>query len=192
LSRTGLDSLSVELGIGGDQSENPLPVKLTNLSAKLLTNQSTLINWQTSFEYNSNKFIVQRSLDKNKWINRGEIKSKGNSTTTQNYSFIDDVNGLSIVIYYRLLQVDMDGTITTSKIVSVQPTKQTIVTLQVYPNPTSDKFRVTGLNNKAMLFDITGKQQLEILADGEINIAHLPAGMYFLRTDNEAIKIVKK
>nr|MBP9690234.1 T9SS type A sorting domain-containing protein [Bacteroidia bacterium] len=192
ISRTGLTMLSGDIGIGGDQSENPLPVKLTMLSAKLITNQTTQINWQTAFEYNSAKYIVQRSLDKNKWTNRGEIKSKGNSIATQNYHFIDDVNGLSNVVYYRLIQVDLDGTSTNSKIVSVVLAKQAIATLQVYPNPATDKFTITGLNAKAMLFDITGKLQLEILADGEINIAHLPAGMYFLRTENEAIKIVKR
>jgi hypothetical protein len=42
------------------------------------------------------------------------------------------------------------------------------------------------------VYDITGKQQLEIIADGEIDITHLPAGIYFLRTANDAVKIVKQ
>ena len=125
------------------------------------------------------------------WITRGEVKSQGNSTTTTNYHFNDDVSGLNNVLYYRLVQTDLDGASTTSKVVSVALSKQVIAALQVYPNPANDKFVVSGLTGKAQVYDITGKQQLEITADGEVNISHLPAGIYFLRSANETIKVVK-
>jgi uncharacterized protein YtpQ (UPF0354 family) len=61
----------------------------------------------------------------------------------------------------------------------------------VYPNPVNDKLIVSGLIGSAHVYDITGKHQLEITADGEVNITHLPAGIYFLRTETEVIKLVK-
>jgi hypothetical protein len=191
ISRSGLDSLSGEFGIGGDQMENPLPVKLTTLQARLINDNSTQIKWQTAFEYNAAKFVVQRSTDKLKWITRGEVKSQGNSTITTSYHFNDDVSGLNNVVYYRLVQADLDGASTISKVVSVALSKQVIAALQVYPNPANDKFVVSGLTGKAQVYDITGKQQLEITADGEVNISHLPDGIYFLRNINETIKIIK-
>ena len=191
IARTGLTSLSGEFGIGGDQSENPLPVKLTAFSAQLLGDASTRLKWQTAFEYNSAKFIIQRSTDKTKWINRGEVKSQRNATTATNYTFNDEVNGLSNTVYYRLLQVDLDGVSTTSKVVSVVLAKQVTTALHVYPNPVNDKLIVSGLVGSAHVYDITGKHQLEITADGEVNITHLPAGIYFLRTETEVIKLVK-
>lgn len=191
IARTGLTSLSGEFGIGGDQSENPLPVKLTAFSAQLSGDASTRLKWQTAFEYNAAKFIIQRSTDKTKWINRGEVKSQRNATTTTNYTFNDEVNGLSNTVYYRLLQVDLDGVSTASKVVSVVLAKQVTTALHVYPNPVNDKLIVSGLVGSAHVYDITGKHQLEITADGEVNITHLPAGIYFLRTETEVIKLVK-
>ncbi len=191
IARTGLTSLSGEFGIGGDQSENPLPVKLTAFSAQLSGDASTRLKWQTAFEYNSAKFIIQRSTDKTKWTNRGEVKSQGNATTATNYTFNDEVNGLSNTVYYRLLQVDLDGVSTASKVVSVVLAKQVTTALHVYPNPVNDKLVVSGLVGSAHVYDITGKHQLEITADGEVNITHLPAGIYFLRTETEVIKLVK-
>ncbi len=191
IARTGLNNLSGDFGIGGDQSENPLPVRLTMLQAKLTNDNNAQVKWQTGYEYNSAKFVVQRSTDKVKWSVRGEVKSQGNSSTNTNYQFNDDVSGLSNTVYYRLVQVDLDGTNTTSKMVSVVLSKTAPMNLQVYPNPATEKLTVTGLNGKAIVYDITGKQQLEITADGEVNIAHLPAGIYFLRSANETVKIVK-
>ncbi len=191
ISRTGLTNLFGEFGVSGEVSENPLPVRLTMLQAKLTNDNNTQLKWQTAFEYNSAKFVVQRSTDKLKWSTRGEVKSQGNSSTNTNYQFNDDVSGLNNTVYYRLVQVDSDGTNTTSKTVSVVLTKAVQASLQVYPNPATEKLTVTGLNGKAIVYDITGKQQLEITADGEVNIAHLPAGIYFLRSANETVKIVK-
>jgi hypothetical protein len=191
VARTGLTNLAGDLGIGGDQLENPMPVKLTHLQARLLNDNNAQVKWQTSYEYNSAKFVVQRSTDKLKWSVRGEVKSHGNTSANTNYQFNDDVSGLNNTVYYRLVQVDLDGTNTTSKTVSVVLSKAVQTSLQVYPNPATEKLTVTGLNGKAIVYDITGKQQLEITADGEINIAHLPAGIYFLRSVNETVKIIK-
>lgn len=191
ISRIGLSNLAGDFGIGGDQLENPMPVKLTSLQARLINDNSAQVKWQTAHEYNSAKFVVQRSTDKLKWSVRGEVKSHGNTSTNTNYQFNDDVSGLNNTVYYRLVQVDLDGTNTTSKTVSVVLSKALQASLQVYPNPATEKLTVTGLNGKAIVYDITGKQQLEITADGEVSIAHLPAGIYFLRSTNETVKIVK-
>ena len=191
IARTGINNLSGEFGVSGDRSENPLPVKLTLLQARLINDHTSQIKWQTSFEYNAAKFVIQRSTDKLKWITRGEVKSQRNSTTPISYHFNDDVSGLDNVVYYRLFQVDLEGTSTTSKTVNVLLSKTVNAGIQVYPNPANDRFVVSGLTGKAQVYDITGKQQLEITADGEVNISHLPAGIYFLRSANETIKVVK-
>jgi hypothetical protein len=190
--RTALNNLSGDLGIGGDQLENPLPVKLTLLQARIINDHNSQIKWQTAFEYNSAKFLIQRSTDKLKWTTRAEVKSQGNSTTNTNYHFNDDISGLNNTIYYRLVQIDLDGLTTMSKSVNVVLSKTLNVALQVYPNPTNGKLMINGLIGKAILYDLTGKQQFEIFADGEVDISHLPPGMYFLRSVNETIKVVKK
>ncbi len=190
--RTALNNLSGDLGIGGDQLENPLPVKLTLLQVRIINDHSSQIKWQTAFEYNSAKFLIQRSTDKLKWTTRAEVKSQGNSTTNTNYHFNDDISGLNNTIYYRLVQIDLDGLTTISKSVNVFLSKTLNVALQVYPNPTNEKLMINGLIGKAILYDLTGKQQFEIFADGEVDISHLPPGMYFLRSANETIKVVKK
>ena len=71
--------------------------------------------------------------------------------------------------------------------------------LKVYPNPTTGKLRIErgALEIKFIrLIDFVGRIVLSQNGDGEtakeINISHLPAGIYFLQVDGETVKIVKQ
>lgn len=68
--------------------------------------------WSTGSEQNNDFFVVQRSLDGKTWTDGGNVKGAGNSSTINNYEYIDDavepVSG-SAIFYYRLKQTDFDG-----------------------------------------------------------------------------------
>jgi hypothetical protein len=69
--------------------------------------------------------------------------------------------------------------------------------LLVYPNPTTDKLTI---NNEQLtidnveIFDVYGKKHHLITSSSHhlINIAHLPAGIYFLKISTAAGEVVKK
>jgi len=52
--------------------------------------------------------------------------------------------------------------------------------IQIYPNPASEKFNISGPFNKAIVFNIEGKQ-LIISRSNEIDISLLSGGVYLIK-----------
>lgn len=112
-----------------------LPVTFLQLNGQYANGRS-LLNWSTASESNSSHFIVQRSLDGLRFTGVGKVTAAGNSTTPRQYRFTDDLSTIvppAGEIFYRLLQVDLDGETKASKVVKVQAG--------------SDALRFTLLNN---------------------------------------------
>lgn len=85
-----------------------LPVQLTTFTLSIIDKNSVSLNWTTSSEINNSHFLVETSLDGLNWSVIGLVEGAGNSTVQNDYSFIDnDLTGG--VQYYRLQQVDFDG-----------------------------------------------------------------------------------
>lgn len=85
----------------------PLPVELISFDGFGYP-QHNLLTWSTATEYNSDYFIIQRSLDGFNWVEIGYEKSVGNSTEKVDYSFIDVYRNDGLT-YYKLSQYDFDG-----------------------------------------------------------------------------------
>lgn len=191
LVRTGLTSLSGEFGVGGDQSENPLPVKFASIKATKIDNSTISIKWRTSFEYNASHFVVQRSTDKNYWVNLNKVPAQGNSLSTVNYQYTDYSTNHRGVIYYRLIQVDLDGKMDVSSTVSVDLDSEQFLGVSLYPNPTNGVFEVKGILGPAVVYNIAGVKVMEIYQDGNVDLSSWPNGIYFLKTPIQTLKIVK-
>jgi hypothetical protein len=105
------------LTINGTVALVPLPVNLVYFKGQYLDKQVN-IAWQTSSEHNSSHFDLQRSTDALEFITIHKTESAGSSYQTKNYTFLD-TNPLLGTNYYRLRQVDNDGLMTYSKIISI-------------------------------------------------------------------------
>lgn len=94
-----------------------LPVTLTSFTAQKQVS-GVQLKWNTATEQNNSHFHVQRSTDGITFSNIAKISGAGNSNALLDYFFIDksSVSGMN---YYRLNQVDFDGTESLSKIVSI-------------------------------------------------------------------------
>ncbi len=163
-----------------------LPVSLTSFTATN-TGKSVLLNWQTANELNNNYFAVERSTNGLSFQQIAAVKSKGNSSQTQQYSY-EDFNFSTGQNYYRLKQVDNDGKFAYSKIVSVDLVTATAIRL--YPNPVKNILTVEGLNPSAntrlSIFDISGKALQQLNTTGRsytYNLQQLPAGSYYLKVE---------
>jgi len=95
----------------------PLPVTINSFTASAKTGYNHLA-WQTYSEINNDVFIVQKSLDGTAFHDIAIIKGAGSSNTVQNYSY-DDNNLTFNKEYYRLIQKDVDGSVTIYSIISV-------------------------------------------------------------------------
>lgn len=116
-----------------------LPVELLSFGASAKPEHVDVL-WTTASERNSSHFMVQRSADGERFIDLGRVEAAGTSTQTIDYAFMDEapLEGLS---YYRLDQVDLDGTRKYSPVVTVVygPGQRGI---ELYPNPAVERVRV--------------------------------------------------
>ncbi|MCU0423032.1 MAG: FG-GAP-like repeat-containing protein [Bacteroidia bacterium] len=192
--RTSLTSINGEYTVGGDQSINPLPVKWGPIFVRKSASDVIDVSWVTLQEINADKFIVQRSSDGKTWENRGEIKAVGNSLVKNNYRFNDAINTNDPVYFYRIKQFEVSGDYDYSKVVSIQLNGElnTEQEFTIYPNPANQSVFVTGLTGVAIIFDITGKQIMEINHNGYADISNLRPGIYFIRSNEKSIRLVKQ
>ncbi len=110
-----------------------VPVKLVDFNTKELSDNKILLTWHTTQEQNNEKFIIEKSNDAKTWEAIGELHGGKNSTTLQVYSFVDNLKDNSLIVYYRLKQIDFDGKFEYSKVVS-QNIHSSHYELQAYPN----------------------------------------------------------
>ena len=180
-----------------------LSAQLTNFG---LTQQSNGIgiNWSTSSETNTDKFVVEKSAD-GVLFNTLTIKAAaGNSFSTLNYNTLDKnpINGIN---YYRLLTIDKNGDQKYSKVESIVYGIDANG-LTVYPNPVKETLNVSwkALNTASSLeiYNLDGKlllsTNLKIKANtAKINVNNLDNGVYLLRLKSQlktqsVIKFIKQ
>lgn len=119
---------------------SPVPTAFLDLTARK-EGAKAILSWKTASEQNSHYFNIQRSADGiNFNANIGDVNAAGNSNSLRNYSF-EDQSPLSKWNYYRIEEVDFDGTKTFSNIAAVNFDKSKNMIL-LYPNPTSSQLNL--------------------------------------------------
>ncbi len=96
------------------------------------------LSWATAGEKNNDYFNVQRSATGQEFQTiatvKGQGQGQGNSTSAHEYALLDSRPRAGLA-YYRLRQVDIDGTSVFSPIVAVKEQLQTDIAM--YPNPST-------------------------------------------------------
>ena len=117
--------------------------------------------WETASEYNSSHFDVENSRDGITWDVVKTIEAEGFSTELIVYNY-NDINAHGGDNYYRLTQVDIDGTSKTYDVINVSCSQTTSGYFSIFPNPSSGSFQVM-LNNS----DIVGQAEMNIVTRKE-------------------------
>jgi Reeler domain len=164
-------------GVGGFSALIPLPVELTKFTGAL-NRESVHLYWQTATELNSDKFFITRSVDNRNFERIGQVDAAEQSTTTKNYTFTDTRLPDAKQLYYRLEQIDLDGTNTPSRIVSLRQAQSNTRVRFLDGNPMawngSVRFQVESADqaNSARLLSIDGRLlgETAIIADAENEI----------------------
>lgn len=155
----------------------PLPVELVGFTATSGAD-SVALRWQTASERACAGFWVERSSDGVSFARRRFVASQGNSAGRHSYQ-VQEPAPLARA-YYRLRQVDLDGTESFSPVVSVAPLRLVVT---AYPNPAHEFTAVLGAaGSMARLFDMAGRLRREQLldAEGRLDLRGLPVGSYLL------------
>lgn len=185
VSTTTISSFG-NLSFGSSGGANPLPVELLAFNA-LPNDGSVDITWSTASESNSDHFQVEATPDGTIFRTVGIAAAAGHSQTTLTYSMRDEspYEGTS---YYRLKQVDVDGTVTYSDLVAVQFDAYGVrSSMLVYPNPSNGVLNVKPISADGPfsieVMDATGRIALrrEVWDGGSLislDAAELPEGRY--------------
>lgn len=160
----------------------PLAVEyLAPLRAQVIDSQVEL-SWSTASEVNSKSFEVERTADLREWQKIGTLNAKNNSNTATTYTAIDS-SPLIATSYYRLKQMDFDGTFSYSNTVSVHFEN---IGFSIYPNPTNEWIRlILSKRTKAtvVIADLTGKVFVRKTIDDNqvyIDLSRFSAGEYLV------------
>ena len=86
-------------------------VDLISFIAIPTTNHTAQLNWMTASEINNSHFEIERSYDGRDFEMIDHVSGNGNSQHQIDYSYTDaSVSKLENTVFYRLKQVDFDGT----------------------------------------------------------------------------------
>jgi hypothetical protein len=199
----GFGGSNCDFTISGWSGVNILPVQMLGLTGYARDTEN-LLSWTTASEVNNHSFIIGKSTDGKNYIKIGEEEGSGNSSSKIDYEFIDKKINHPI-IYYRLTQVDFDGSSKTIGNIFITRELDNII---AYPNPASDKLTFTfntslkGIYNLEFV-DVQGRVVSESLILENTNSANsiifneLKEGLYLVRILHnnliiETIKIIKE
>jgi hypothetical protein len=149
------------------------------------------LTWKTVSELNSDYFVVQHSRNGGSFQDLDKIKAAGNSNIETTYSYVHKSSN-SGVDYYRIKQVDTDGSTDYSKLVSVDNTSITKSQISFYPNPSKGIVQFDQPVTQITIMDVIGKVVLrssgkEVQA---IDVATLRNGNYYIEIEGQRAQLL--
>jgi hypothetical protein len=159
----------------GNSSANPFPIPSSNLATSSiwvvvsnsialpvewldfdvrLNNHEVEISWKTAMESNNDYFTVERAQDIERFEPLATVPGKGTTSAVSSYSVVDP-NPMHGTTYYRVKQIDYDGTASYSGLRSVTYDGPDFAFLNVYPSPgdgKSMKVDIQGLRDRRSVY----------------------------------------
>lgn len=187
---------------------NPSPIAVVGASGtafpvELLTfeghpeGQTAVLNWLTDREVNNDYFELERSADGEDFLALGQRKGQGTTDEMTAYEFVDEFP-FSGINYYRLRQVDFDGSFLYSQTIQVR-FEDGEPSLTVSPNPFHNQLEISWPEKGSdpatfALFNLHGQEViLEILEDNHhtLRLDHLPEGIYYYRISQNGAQVAE-
>ncbi len=168
-----------------------LPVELTEFVAKAINDHTVSLHWNTASEINNNHFDIERSSDGKKFQVIGQVKGNGTTQVSHDYQFTDAQLAAEGIYYYRLNQINNEGSSEYSPVVSVAMAG---VKVKVYPTVIHNRLNILSASNTlpVTVIDMTGRILREFNHTPEsIDVSDLGAGVYLVRVGNEIVRVVK-
>ena len=183
-----------------------VPVKWIFVKGKH-TGNTVQLNWATAAEVNNDHFEIERSENGRDFSKIGQINGASGSTGTKEYAF-EDLQPKTGTSYYRIKQVDKNGTSEYSIIVTVN-SSITRARLEYFPNPASSFVNLM-VDDKGTgpvqirIYNMEGKlvKEQQVMKNDQIlttsiQIQNLATGIYMMEVKmgsewKEVRKIVKQ
>ncbi len=188
-------------------SNTPVEMTFFRISS-LPQDRGALLSWQTASETNNFGFNIQRTRqeDKENWKTIGFVNGQGTSNKIHSYQFIDDEKLLSGTYFYRLKQMDTDGSYRYTAVETRIVQAPALFALeQNVPNPFNPRTTISfQLKNDSYVnisvYNIHGRK-IATLVDGDKKSGHhtiqfdtkdMSAGTYFYTMQAGSFKETRK
>lgn len=185
-----------------------LPIQYIEFNSIDKQSSGIQLNWKTLNEQNTLAFEIERKYSNEEtWMTIGKTPAAGQSSKELTYSYSDVTYAQRDKIYYRIKQVDVDGTFTYTDIKGIELKKNSQVKLDGFPNPVKDLYHltITGAKDDKVsidVFDILGRsvsrKTLSIVKGSnyhDLNMGTYTPGTYIVRVSsaeiNESMTVVK-
>jgi len=160
-----------------------------------------VLQWYIASQKNNDYFVVERSTDMLHFIEIGTVDGHGTTPQLIRYTFIDD-HPLNGEAYYRIRQVDFDGTTDYSQTISVNYLSSEQF-LAIFPNPINKKWvniRSEGLRGDIHIQILNSQGKIVYSEDFQVqsnftkklNVSDLPNGLYYLQINDADHSLTKK
>ena len=187
----GLDNIVVS-------AATSLPVTLEKFRALTLA-KGVELEFTTASERNNDYFVIERSTDGRDFKEIGQVDGKGDTYAGHFYTWTDQ-NPSPGKNYYRLVQVDLDGSASFSPVVSAITGATEKMLLS--PSPANDQIYISigqpavedgnwEIFNSAGQLVLNGIWQQE-MSDTDIDLSALNGGMYIFRITTGSTVLVKQ
>lgn len=170
-----------------------IPVELGTFNATVIEGKKVKLDWFTITETNNSGFTIERSKEGFNFKEIFFIGGNGTSVTRNTYSYVDEDVDFG-TYYYRLKQIDHDGSSKYLNIVAVDlGLPKSFELRQNFPNPFNPSTKISftipgGINHKIVLkvFDLLGNEVAKLLDEFksagvyviEFNASELKSGVY--------------
>lgn len=184
-------------------SMGALPVCLSSFSANI-TKSGILLKWETASEIDNYGFEIECNTNNNGWETIGFIKGNGTTNIKNTYSFIDKISKIG-KLFYRLKQINNDGSFTYSQTIEISNEPKTFTLYQNYPNPFNPTTQITyylpyNTNVRIKIYDITGRELFTAVNEYQqsgiktisIDCSNLTSGIYYYQLQAGNYKETKK
>lgn len=174
-------------------SYTPLPVVLSKF-AGMPDNGSALLEWETASESQNMGFVIEKSSDGTNFSDIGFVEGNGTTNQMRHYQFRDD--HFTQTAWYRLRQMDFNGSVQYSDIVELRITQVgASLPVTLFPNPFKDvvfmQCDLCGIfdEQEIKVKIVTSQGQLILETDGSFQqvsqqltekTAKLPTGIYWV------------
>ena len=195
-------------GGGGGASGSPLPVDLIHFDVHATTNHHANLHWATASEINNSHFEIERSYDGRAFEMIDQIAGNGNSQHQIEYNYIDEgIHSFENTAFYRLKQVDFDGTSEYSDIRVIRFDEMgSGIHFSAYPNPMTNELSliVSLSGGEAYQIEVTNLQGSKVHHENhtftngihKLNTSEWKSGVYILKVDSDRgtqhVKVLKK
>ena len=184
--------------LGYTRGLDVLPVTLSSFTAKKILSGNSVqvtLNWKTASELSNSSFTLERSADGIDFDFLTSVAA-GNQLTGGSYQYIDE-HPLPGTSYYRLSQVDVDGSKTYFSIVPVNIAPVIQMKLSLYPNPVKELLtidlnssvrgslvvKIISASGAVVQTRIINKQADQLVE--QLTLTGIQAGYYFLEISGD-------